>query len=158
LEWKTAWEKNNSHFIVERSYNAKVFEEIGYVEGKMDASEESSYSFIDKNPGAGINYYRIKPVDLVPGKGKASYSKMIAITIPDTDQFVVFPNPVVDRFEVTLNVPAKFKSWKLTDVKGKFLAKGETTSHSISKLPTGIYILEVVTHEGDVYHEKIVKK
>ncbi|MCE7041221.1 C25 family cysteine peptidase [Dyadobacter sp. CY312] len=158
LEWSTAWEKNNSHFLVERSYNGKQFEEIGRIEGKMDTDYENSYQFVDIQPNAGTNYYRIKSIDQIPGNVDNNFSKIVSVEIPNSNQVVVFPNPVIDKFEIKLNIPTKFKSWRLVNQSGVQLLRGANKTPSIGKLDAGIYILEIITENGDVYKEKIVKK
>lgn len=64
LEWKTGFEKNNDYFIVERSIDGIHFEAIGTVKGGGNSTAVLYYSFVDENPYPGINYYRLKQVDL----------------------------------------------------------------------------------------------
>jgi hypothetical protein len=158
LDWKTAWERNNSHFVIERSYNAKTFVQIGQVEGKNDSDEESVYSFIDTNPGGGINYYRLRSVDFTDGGLDKSYSKVISVDMPGSDQLVVYPNPIKDEFDISLSVPATFVSWKLLDLDGTTKREGKSLKSSLDNLNTGTYILEIYSAEGDVFRKKVVKR
>src|SRR5690606_6034315 len=59
LDWKTASEKNNDRFEIQRSPDGKTFERIGTVAGNGNSSNVISYAFTDKSPGNGINYYRL---------------------------------------------------------------------------------------------------
>ncbi|GLU55841.1 putative type IX secretion system sortase PorU2 [Dyadobacter frigoris] len=162
LDWKTASEKNNSHYVVERSYNAKVFEEIGYLEGKGDFSSETSYTFIDKAPNAGTNYYRLKQVDKGDAEtgisGQATYSKIVSVKLPDTDEVILYPNPASTFVSIALNVPTGLDSWTLFDMSGKVLQKGTSKSVSLDKLSTGSYIIKIYTVNGDSYHRTVLKK
>ncbi|MDQ6478911.1 C25 family cysteine peptidase [Dyadobacter sp. LHD-138] len=162
IEWKTAWEKNNSHFVVERSYNAKNFSPIGSVEGKGNADRESSYQFFDSKPIPGINYYRLKQVDTPEtgtSKEVATYSTIVSVNIPDTEMLSVFPNPVSDVVTIRLNIPSKIISWKIHDLRGELVSKGTSSKEiSVRNLVPGEYIVEMMTTEGETYSKKIVKQ
>lgn len=64
LNWTTYNEKNNAYFSVQRSQNGADFEEIGRVEGAINSNEIKNYSFKDNLPKRGVNYYRLKQVDV----------------------------------------------------------------------------------------------
>jgi len=59
LKWSTTSETNNAGFEIERSIDAKLFEKIGYVDGKGESATLQSYQFSDQNP-LPISYYRLK--------------------------------------------------------------------------------------------------
>ncbi|WP_353721986.1 T9SS type A sorting domain-containing protein [Dyadobacter sp. 676] len=165
VDWKTASEKNNSHFIVERSYNGKLFEEIGRVEGKGTTETETSYTFYDSKPLTGVSYYRLKQVDnstVVDGNivdGKSTYSTIVSVRREESKFFVVSPNPIADVAEIALNAPVKIRSWNLVNIAGQPVLKDQTgLKLNLSQLAAGEYILEVHTENGDVYHKKVVKK
>jgi hypothetical protein len=63
LDWTTASELNNDHFILERSTDALQWTEIGRVDGVGTTSQLSTYHFIDAHPNIGANYYRLSQVD-----------------------------------------------------------------------------------------------
>jgi hypothetical protein len=50
LTWKTASEKNNEFFTVERSTNLDVWQIIGTKEGAGNSNEILSYDFVDPKP------------------------------------------------------------------------------------------------------------
>lgn len=165
VTWVTASERNNSHFVVERSYNAKKFEEIGTVEGKGDSEVATSYQFTDVNPIAGTSYYRLKQVDratTVNGQtveGEITYSRMVSVTREGTSALVVWPNPTTDKVDLKLNVPTKIKSWDIMDQKARFYQRGgKGTKVNLENLPSGEYIIKVSTENDDVYQRKIFKK
>ncbi|MFN7015117.1 MAG: hypothetical protein ACK4ON_12695, partial [Bacteroidia bacterium] len=58
LQWTTASETNNSHFIVEKSINALDYTFLGRVQGSGTSSMMHSYNLEDANPFEGISYYR----------------------------------------------------------------------------------------------------
>ena len=63
VHWVTDSETNNSHFVLERSYNGMTFEAIATTAGAGDSKVQHSYSFIDANFSSNIVYYRLKQFD-----------------------------------------------------------------------------------------------
>ena len=49
LDWVTASESNNSHFILERSTNSSEFHPLGEVEGAGTSTSANTYQYIDEN-------------------------------------------------------------------------------------------------------------
>ncbi|UON81239.1 T9SS type A sorting domain-containing protein [Dyadobacter chenwenxiniae] len=165
VAWKTNSETNNSHFLVERSYNAKNFEQIGYVEGNGDMVTESTYKFFDNKPLPGTSYYRLVQVDnekVTDGKteeGKKTISSIVSVNRPYTNSLVVSPNPSSDFVEIKLDLPVAIKSWNLVDIKGRVVRRNETKlTLDISNLASGEYIVEILTENGDVISRKLVKQ
>ena len=93
LEWRTASEINNAGFYVEHSTDSdRTFDRLGFVEGAGNSSEELDYSFVDKDPESGMNYYRLKQVD---SDGSYVYTEVKAVYFDKKMQdIVLFPNPV----------------------------------------------------------------
>jgi len=84
LLWKTASEQKNSHFEILRSTDGINFTQIGEKTGNGSTQQMSNYSFIDKLPLAGVNYYKLKQVDL---DGKSEEFGPLAIEyIIDSEQ------------------------------------------------------------------------
>jgi hypothetical protein len=71
LKWQTASEKNTKLFIVQRSSNGSAWTDLGSLNAVGESKQTTSYSYQDKNPLPGMNYYRIKSVDI---DGKTDYS------------------------------------------------------------------------------------
>jgi hypothetical protein len=66
LEWATGSEINCEGFYVERASFTGEYEEIGYVNSDAIGGYSNAnlfYSFVDRHPAQGNNYYRIKQVD-----------------------------------------------------------------------------------------------
>ncbi|MBC7487170.1 MAG: right-handed parallel beta-helix repeat-containing protein [Cytophagaceae bacterium] len=64
IQWSTGWEQNNSYFLVERKNERGEFESIARVAGRGNVQGLSNYTSEDQNPLVGINYYRIRQVDI----------------------------------------------------------------------------------------------
>ncbi len=92
--WATATEINNDHFEVERSVNGNDnFKNIGTVKGFGAGTTTNNhyYTLRDQDQCNGINYYRIRQVDI---DGRFTYSNVVAVRCRNKDDLVsVFPNP-----------------------------------------------------------------
>lgn len=96
IEWSTATEMNNDHFIVQRSLDAMAWEVVGEVPGAGTSMTQRDYLLVDDKAPSGINYYRLSQVD---HDGTTEYFNAVAILVPEdrTDRIPVFPNPTKDR-------------------------------------------------------------
>ena len=92
LHWTTATEINSDYFEIQRSLNGIDFMTIGTTPAAGNSMELLNYIFYDDAPGSGINYYRLKMVDI---DGSYDYSNIIAIRLNNEviQQITVFPNP-----------------------------------------------------------------
>lgn len=91
LTWTTAREEKMQQYEVERSSDGNHFEQLGIVAAENKAG--SAYTFTDRSPLHGANFYRLK---LVEQNGGSGYSKII--TLRNSADFfhliALFPNPV----------------------------------------------------------------
>jgi len=78
LEWITATETNNDHFVVERSRNAIDFTEVLKMNGAGNSILAHTYWAIDEHPYYGLSYYRVKQVDY---NGNYSYSPLRQVNL-----------------------------------------------------------------------------
>ncbi|MEX0966431.1 MAG: hypothetical protein WD077_04280 [Bacteroidia bacterium] len=107
LEWQTASEHNNDHFIIQRSADGVQFSEIGTMKGKGTAHHTSTYEYMDVSPLAGINYYRLLQKD---SSGHGTYSDIISIHFGNdlSQAFSIYPNPIShDAQRLYLQLPAE---------------------------------------------------
>ncbi len=136
LEWQTATEQNNKGFEVEVSTNGSDFHTIGFVKGNGTTNTEQQYSFIDKTPASGINYYRLKQIDF---DGKTEYSKVVSLHNAEREEngILIYPNPTTDE----INIIAK-------DYEQSILTKG---------FAKGVYFVSICSSNGVVITKKVVK-
>lgn len=141
LDWQTASEKNNVGFEIERSANATHFENIGFVKGKGTVSTPQYYSFTDPKPNNGVNYYRLRQIDL---DGIATYSNVIAVQFSPSIKLQIFPNPAKDRLTI---ISQPKKDYSIVDILGRKILRGSLLEDridiDISKLPTGMYLVKI---------------
>ena len=96
IYWSTASETNNHFFQVEKSYDGKIYYEIGRQDGNGDSREMSYYEYADSKVSAEPAYYRIRQVDY---DGKQSISDVVKSNAHDciSDLSVrVYPNPATN--------------------------------------------------------------
>ncbi|NWF49962.1 MAG: T9SS type A sorting domain-containing protein [Ignavibacteriaceae bacterium] len=119
LVWKTATEKNNSGFVIERSTNNLSYERIGFVEGMGTTTQTTSYSFFDKSALSGKYYYRLKQVDY---NGAFEYSNVVEVDLGIPQKFELmqnYPNPFNPSTVITYTLSANsLVTLKVYDVLG----------------------------------------
>jgi hypothetical protein len=103
LEWITYTEVNNECFFIEKSTDGKVYNQIGKINGAGTSSNQLRYSFKDKMPKAGIQYYRLLQRDY---DGKITYFKPVALRWEDDPELAFYPNPA--RGELFMTLPESF--------------------------------------------------
>lgn len=156
LTWLTANEVNNQYFSVEKSSNAKEWQEIGNVEGNGNSSKLSDYQFIDYGSQINTSFYRLKQFDY---DGVHSYSDIINIrncgnSISGVD---VFPNPTRGKLTIEFNNDEdKFISSSLYNPFGKliFHSINQESIIDISGKINGIYFLQLHMQSG-IFIKKI---
>lgn len=83
LDWITLSEFNSDFFEVERKSNRESeFKTIATIKAQGNKLSPSSYVHIDTQPETGINYYRLKQVDI---NGNFDYSKEISLDIGNSN-------------------------------------------------------------------------
>ncbi len=103
LTWSTAFEEDNSIFIVEKSEDGANFGNLGTVEGAGNSMDIREYNFLDIMATASRTYYRLKQVDI---DGSFSYSDVVSVPQVFTNNFMVARMSNVatqDEFELTID-------------------------------------------------------
>ena len=104
LQWTTTSEINNHHFEVLRSRDGVNFVSAGTVAAGGSASLQHHYLLNDANYNEGINFYRLKQVDI---DGRPTLSDIVVVTTPVKTSFAVniYPNPAKD--DIVIELPQK---------------------------------------------------
>lgn len=160
--WETLSEKNVEKFVVEKSYDGYNFVTIGTKNVTQNSNTLKSYTLDDVNAKAGINYYRLKVMDI---DGKVSYSKIVAITINGSKKtnpsFVIYPNPLPKGNELKIAGIEKSETIILiVNTLGQPVFD-KTFSHNggiiniTPNLASGMYFVQIIT-ETRSYREKVI--
>lgn len=98
LNWATAAEINNDYFMVERTQDAFIFEDVTMIEGNGNSNEVIDYEALDLSPIEGVSYYRLKQTDY---DGKFEYSDLQQViftseenSFDDVSELSIYPNPI----------------------------------------------------------------
>ncbi len=159
--WTTANETNVSHFNIQRSNNGKDFTTIGTIKANNKSINEYSYedNTLPFMVYGSVVYYRIVSVDR---DGKTSFSEVRIIEVRGTNYEVrLFPNPAKD----VVNVECKegVKEVKIIDMFGKEISHFVRNDGNIHRLSLntshyskGLYIVQVITKNGEVRSEELI--
>lgn len=143
LTFSTATETNNSHFVIERSGDARTFAEIGQVRGAGTTQEPHEYTFTDEKPMNGTNYYRLRQVDF---DGTESFSPVVSVVFGKSDRITIAPSPATDRVNIRLEEALNADGqWQVFDNMGRQVLSGAWEAES------GDYDLDVVTLPEGMY-------
>lgn len=122
LNWATASERKNAYFEVERSFDGTQFTKLGKVISKANQGisvQKLTYDYTDLEPADGINYYRLKQVDL---DGKHFYSKVISLSSSKESNSIknLYPNPTSSKLDLMVQVSQEdFYVIEVYDILGK---------------------------------------
>ncbi|MCH2225864.1 MAG: T9SS type A sorting domain-containing protein [Crocinitomicaceae bacterium] len=151
ITWKTATERENDYFMIQRSQDLQVWEDIGKVNGAVNSNSMLSYGFVDLNPLKGISYYRLKQIDL-NGEHTFSDSRFVERLISSLG--LIYPNPNTGEFVVqTSNSKELFVQVFTMD--GKQVKQIWVNGKVSLKLTTGVYYF-IYQLSGKQYNEKVV--
>jgi pimeloyl-ACP methyl ester carboxylesterase len=149
LDWKTASERQNKGFDIERSdviNNDLSFEKIGFVKGNGTTGTPQYFSFLDTKPLSGTTYYRLKQWDL---NGQFTVSKVVSVSKKGGKTFKIVPNPIgaesVIRLQNTDNSPIieVETTGEIVNTMGQVVKKISNCAADIyvGDLPKGVYFL-----------------
>ncbi|HNP49377.1 MAG TPA: T9SS type A sorting domain-containing protein, partial [Bacteroidia bacterium] len=159
-DWVTASESNNSYFEILRSYNGESFEVVNANNpiagcGLGVCNETRYYSYLDKDHCEGVQYYKLRQVDI---DGNYSTSKPVAVNCKGKlDELSVYPNPAYTDLTYTFFESGDGQiTVEFIDVLGKIVKqenilvhKGYNTIKSgLEELAGGIYYIKL-KREGD---------
>jgi Secretion system C-terminal sorting domain len=153
--WTTEQEINTADFTVERSTDAVHFTAIDTQPAAGNSSSKKDYSFTDKEPVNGTNFYRLKTTDI---NGQWKWSNIVAIKFDKGfTALSVYPNPAKDiLFVETDNKVKEDVAIIITDVTGKtvWLQRKVLEGHlafsiNVSTLPKAIYTISIQKKSGN---------
>lgn len=158
LEWLTAEEVNTSHFEVQRSTNARDWQVLPVKLAAM-GSGGHHYTTFDHEPTAGLNYYRLKMIDL---DGSFAFSKIVATEHGNVFKAQVFPNPATTwmKLELTgegvISGKAELVNTGGTVVWKGWIVDGKATLE-VSNIPKGLYLLRVQSGSGKNIQKVVIQ-
>jgi len=158
LGWRTASERNNDHFTIQRSANGTVWENVMVVRGAGNSNVPIDYHERDAWPLPHLSYYRLMQTDQ---DGTSTWSRTIAVTIERTDDgLLVFPDPAQDEVHVVFGPELGKARMQLFNELGQPFAVPMTQFEgrivlSAASLPAGMYLV-VVIGEHNVLKKRLI--
>jgi hypothetical protein len=153
LKWRTATEKNNSGFEIQRSASSKSppkgetfgqWEAIAFVSGFGTSTEIHFYSFTDIKVSSGFYQYRLKQIDF---DGSFTYSNIVEVEVVSPNVFTLeqnYPNPFNPTTIIKFTIPpvettrrVVFTTLKVYDILGN-----EIATLANEEKPAGSYEVE----------------
>jgi hypothetical protein len=126
---------------------------------KCKGSSNNSYSYYDKIPLNGKNYYRLKMNDK---DGKFTYSPVRTVEFGSKVDFTIIPNPSNNKATFYFSDNVKGAEIIVIDMQGRLLKRhsvtDNTTSYTIDTdmLPTGTYLVKMQLATGLITKKLVV--
>lgn len=151
LHWTTFTEKNNSHFILQRSEDGVSYEDVATIQGHGTTSEENHYAYSDFDIRDILYYYRLKIVDF---NGIEEFSTPIALLRENASAngLVAYPVPMSDILNLSfVSNSNSIATIELRSIDGKLiamrqfdcLAGNNNLSIDASNIARGVYLVSV---------------
>ncbi len=150
INWSTASEQNNDHFLIEKSSDGRSYTTLVKVAAGNSPSIKNDYKVLDKLPVKGLNYYRLIQVDK-DGRSVMFGVKTVNVT-GNKATISVFPNPLKGTLiNVMLGSPGVNKlNVRLLSIAGKvvyngtFIPQADALQITLPNKPAaGVYMLSV---------------
>lgn len=162
LKWTTVQEFNSREFMIERSVNGIDWQVIETIAAAGNSASILNYIARDLNPVKGINLYRLKSVDR---DDQFVYSSVRRVDFENKYTYSIYPNPATDIIQITADNSSGFNAQvQIVNAQGQVLISkqirnnSQTAQLNISFLPSGIYMMKIITPEGPVCVQKFSKQ
>ena len=157
FEWATASEKNNYHFIIERSANGTTgWNAIDSIGGAENSNTLLYYHASDKMP-LSVGFYRLRQIDI---DGHETFSNILVVRFnKSSSDLLVYPNPVGD--EITVLFPCKASRILIKSIEGREVVLKDLVTLSggvkirLPKLQSGYYWIVIQSPQA-TYTKKIL--
>jgi hypothetical protein len=159
VSWTTASEINNDYFIVERSTNGIIYENIGKKAGSGNSNIINEYIFVDDSNISGDMYYRITQIDF-DGTSK-TYNAQIINCDESGENITIRPNPFNEVLEIVAHIDDICKI-EIYNTLSKLIYSEVSHIRGAKKLQlgdlqNGVYMLRISTKNGKTFNYKIIK-
>lgn len=139
IKWRTSFEYNASHFVVQRSTDKNYWVNLNKVPAQGNSLSTVNYQYTDYSTNhRGVIYYRLIQVDL---DGKMDVSSTVSVDL-DSEQFLgvsLYPNPTNGVFEVK-GILGPAVVYNIAGV--KVMEIYQDGNVDLSSWPNGIYFLK----------------
>lgn len=164
LKWTTTDAINFDHFVVQRSTDGAIFQDIQTVAAAPgDSLTEHDYSYTDQDNWNGTLYYRLASVDR---DGQTSYSNIMSISLAAAQSIRIYPTMVENgSFYVQASKTVDQAMLEVFDMNGHRLQasswsslQGKQTVNVGPNLPAGAYIVRLSNAQTTLAKQIIIVK
>ncbi|HVX51456.1 MAG TPA: T9SS type A sorting domain-containing protein [Chitinophagaceae bacterium] len=156
---------NVKNIAIEKSRDGNNFAQLGFLNVSSPQELIGKHTYIDAQPYAGKNYYRLKITD---NDGKYQYSNIIVLQNTLNQLTYVYPNPARNNAYISISgVPAGRYACIVYDAGGKAILSNnynltqsiQTISVPLSGIAGGVYLIRIVNSSGKtIAQQKLVKE
>ncbi|WP_293298040.1 right-handed parallel beta-helix repeat-containing protein [Pedobacter sp. UBA4863] len=163
LDWGTQSELNNAYFLIERSFNGNDFSTLATLAGKGTYSERSDYYLLDQKPQPGLNYYRLKQIDL-DGKVTDYGVRVVEFRLTTQHTAKLYPNPATSGKVQVLFASQNAIGIEVINTNGMMMKKEKVkkgaTTHVINleDLPPSLYLIRILNGNSQVETHRVIKQ
>ena len=149
-------------YLIQRSVDNINWGDIALQGAPLD-QRERDFSFEDKRPAAGKNYYRLK---FIAVNGEAQFSPAIMVIIPAANNWVMYPVPVGDLLTLEYRGTESIKGVINIFIQrntGAIITRLRSSSlNKLIKIPvnnlgSGIYDVRVIVGGDIVWNQRFIK-
>ncbi|MGK0366528.1 MAG: cytochrome c peroxidase [Saprospiraceae bacterium] len=148
LNWATGYEMNTDKFVIQKSNDGILFKEIEQINAQGESSTVQNYSYIDKAPDEGDNFYRFQQLDM---DGTMTYSDVKSIYMERIKNVRIYPNPLNAHQQLYIESDSELPlQLELFTVQGVSIIKKEVLNQQyldFSYLSNGVYFYQFSNEE-----------
>jgi len=158
LNWAKAMEKNSSHFEIQRSVDGRTFTRIDDEPGNGNTQNIIKYQYVDYDLPIQSEpvYYRLKLIDF---DGQFEYSPIVYISDEEQSIANLYPNPASDFINISKQgyrfdaVILNRRGLEVVRKEGNM----DRARFDVTTLPTGFYIVQIVSRTGEESYKVLVR-
>ncbi|RYY46970.1 MAG: T9SS type A sorting domain-containing protein [Chitinophagaceae bacterium] len=159
ISWSTEQELNSRHFVVERSVDQRTWTAIATVAAAGTSATRLNYSTTDFTPAKGINFYRLRSVDM---DNRAENSATKSVLFGNADVVLITPNPATSFATIYMGKAGNAVSRiVVADMNGKVVESVNTADQTFTlqtaRYSKGLYMIKVVTEGNTSTHKLVVQ-
>lgn len=161
IDWYTTLEVNSAYFEIQHSREAQNWKALAREASHQNSKDRNYYNYTHMMPASGINYYRLKMVDL---DGSFTYSNIKSIRMNGVAAEVVkiYPNPVSTGL-LTIESAGGVAVKQVEIINGAGIrlyavpaGKGAVTTLPVYNYPAGVYTTRLVYEDGSVSAHRVI--
>jgi hypothetical protein len=164
LNWLVTNNSEINYFEIESSSDGIHFSVVAKIKTSPSAFSNMGYKFIDDllQKKSDLFYYRLK---MVHNDDNISYSKIIRLSLNESWNVNIFPNPVNDNMQINIYAPSAenmeisiYDAWgRLMRQTNRNISKGNSKINlsDFQNWAPGIYSVKIVSGKN-IYAEKVI--